>query len=706
MAGVLNHHSLTTNIQLKVAKPKTLTQHLQVQQQLSNAEKEQWQATETRKAIEVMHKYSSQKQEGGKHTNQYIRTTLSDRCRYYNCVIGTTKDSHTSEDSTCEFKEKGIKDQEAKEKEFKLFIDKFKKKCDDLRTLDEALEIQQRVIDTLKHEGNPVETKIKEVEQLQQTALEMREKNDAPEAYIRTFLDNLERGAFGGYNLAPSTQKTRFPKNFKSTSREEYLETHSFIQDIFEQYSGDFSPTKTEDKVSDETEELKINPKSPDNHNPNSPTEADKNINEDEKLESEISQKEQQIIEIKAKIIELQKMNEEMANENFAQELSQSYESSIEELLTKNALFSTKIQTLYQKVRKSREKIDNVLKDLYSYQKEFERIILVKKCKPAKMNIANKILQIRLECYKHYLLHLQSGIDELERQIRKLKHQEKLIKSKASLNASQKHNTHADQLKKKIEMLESLIAADSKKKASSKKSKSQAKTGKQSLAKNLKTAKSELKEREDQLKLLSDMLRSSTHQNSMKDQEIERLKKRLRMLSKNAKSTFKAGNQNTSREKNRTGNAFLPGSLRGSVRAEVSFPMSTKAGRGSMQFKDNLPSIKGARDYSNDSLNDYDFDNQKSQASLVISQKRGAKIVNESRQKVKALKETSRMYPETRVTSILPVDGNNDMINLQIKEEDPALEEGTMKFPHELQGDIENSALQGDPEYEEDFQEE
>jgi flagellar biosynthesis chaperone FliJ len=119
-----------------------------------------------------------------------------------------------------------------------------------------------------------------------------------------------------------------------------------------------------------------------------------------------------------------------------------------------------KIETLFGKVRKSREKIDQVLTDLFQYQKEFETIVINKKCRPAKLKISRKIMETRLDCYKNYLLHLQAIIDDLEREIRQYKMREKELDKQAKIagvGVTQKHNTYADQLQKKIKMLEDLI---------------------------------------------------------------------------------------------------------------------------------------------------------------------------------------------------------------------------------------------------------
>lgn len=60
------------------------------------------------------------------------------------------------------------------------------------------------------------------------------------------------------------------------------------------------------------------------------------------------------------------------------QETCIEYEPEIQELIQKNILGSEKIEVLFGKVRKSREKIDQVLNDLLIYQKEYEAILVNK----------------------------------------------------------------------------------------------------------------------------------------------------------------------------------------------------------------------------------------------------------------------------------------------------------------------------------------
>lgn len=73
------------------------------------------------------------------------------------------------------------------------------------------------------------------------------------------------------------------------------------------------------------------------------------------------------------------------------------YDPTVQELEEKNKIATTKIETLFSKVRKSREKIDQVLNDMLIYQKEFENILVVKRCKPAKLKLSRKIMEARLD---------------------------------------------------------------------------------------------------------------------------------------------------------------------------------------------------------------------------------------------------------------------------------------------------------------------
>lgn len=99
---------------------------------------------------------------------------------------------------------------------------------------------------------------------------------------------------------------------------------------------------------------------------------------------------------------------------------------------------------------------------------------------------------------------------------------------------------------------------------------------------------------------------------------------KLRIISKGGGSIFKSSSQFSGKIKhNRTENTFLPGSLKGAVRAEVGFPMPSKSGHSSLINKAQLPALKGARAYTEKMSQEYDFDSQKSQSqvSLAISQK-------------------------------------------------------------------------------------
>lgn len=184
----------------------------------------------------------------------------------------------------------------------------------------------------------------------------------------------------------------------------------------------------------------------------------------EEKLERQISDKDEEIERVQKEIEKLRKYTStSVTEETMLKEKCQQYDPIIKELVDKNLLGSAKIETLFGKVRKSREKIDQVLNDLLIYQKEFETIQISKKSKPLKLKISRKIMETRLDCYKNYLLHLQSVIEDLERQIREFKRREKDYKKQAKIagvGIAQKHNTYADQLKQKILMLETQIKKD------------------------------------------------------------------------------------------------------------------------------------------------------------------------------------------------------------------------------------------------------
>lgn len=335
-------------------------------------------------------------------------------------------------------------------------------------------------------------------------------------------------------------------------------------------------------------------------------------------------------------------------------------------------------------------------------------------------------MEARLECYKNYLLHLQSVIEILEREIRGLKVKEKehqKLSKIAGVGVQQKHNTHADQLKKKILMLERQIEkelnANAAKEVSPPKKKikvkakifgqkrqSKSSVRTQNAGKDLVNAKTELKDREDQLTLLQDMLRSSAHESQMKDNEIERLQKRLKKLGTTSKGTFKTSNKlKPINKQNKTDNAFLPASLKGSVKAEAGFPGSYK-GSGSFSNQRALPSVKGAHQYTDDrTSHDYDDVSQKSQSqlSLAISQKRGERIVNESRRKVNEMEgEEANMF-YGRVDSIQPSKRGEEIVNVQIREEDPSLEEGTMRFAYDHPKPIIPDVEENESDYEEGY---
>lgn len=351
--------------------------------------------------------------------------------------------------------EEGYNEEEIKV--YESFIQKAKEKLSDLEDIENSIDLQNRHAETLKYEGDPIDAHKKELESLKVLIESIIEGTGDQEENARKFLSTLERTDFGGYSLVTKYKPPKFPKNFEPAGRDEYMENYARIITIMEKYidgkneediktpesdeNKENLEEKKEDEKSDTKEEVKSDPKeelSPaknieqdlegeNNEENKEEVKEEPDLTEDQKLEQEISQKELKIQELQEKITSISQMKDNFENPPDDLLEGNSYEESIQELMSKNSLAAKKIQTLYSKVWKSREKIDIVLSDLSVYQKEFEEILVLKKCRPAKLKITRKILETRLECYKHYLLHLQHVIDGLEKEIRKLKHQEKLI---------------------------------------------------------------------------------------------------------------------------------------------------------------------------------------------------------------------------------------------------------------------------------------
>lgn len=185
-----------------------------------------------------------------------------------------------------------------------------------------------------------------------------------------------------------------------------------------------------------------------------------------EDLQIQIQSKDEEIDKVRGEIDRIKEYKlANMTEEQMLQEKANQFEKTLNELVDKNLIGSSKIETLFGKVRRSREKIDQVLNDLFTYQKEFETIQINKKSKQPKLKTTKKIMETRLEVFKNYLLHLQSVIDGLEKQIRDYRKREKEEKKQAQIagvGVTQKHNTYADQLKAKILTLEGLIEKNSK----------------------------------------------------------------------------------------------------------------------------------------------------------------------------------------------------------------------------------------------------
>jgi hypothetical protein len=100
------------------------------------------------------------------------------------------------------------------------------------------------------------------------------------------------------------------------------------------------------------------------------------------KLREEVLKRQKKIAKIeqeieKSKIDSSNKNKDELKN-LFDQKCSQ-YEPTVQELLEKNTMGCAKIDTLQGKVRRSREKIDQILNDLQIYHTEYEAIQVNKK---------------------------------------------------------------------------------------------------------------------------------------------------------------------------------------------------------------------------------------------------------------------------------------------------------------------------------------
>lgn len=260
-----------------------------------------------------------------------------------------------------------------------------------------------------------------------------------------------------------------------------------------------------------------------------------------EKLSKQLEHRSLQIDTLNSELESLKQIHKgEISKQSMLQELVDQYDPIITELIEKNIVGSTKIETLYGKVKKSREKIDQVLEDTRQYQKEFEAILVMKKSKPLKLKISKQIMESKLDSYKNYLMSLQAVTEDLERQVREYKKKEKEVERLAKIQGvrgNQKHNTQTEILKKKIEVLEAQIKQKKEgpppKKAvkGKNKSKSIATSRKKpglvqssaggNLLKEIEKAKNDIRDRDEQIKILNDMIISSTREAQMKGKFID-----------------------------------------------------------------------------------------------------------------------------------------------------------------------------------------
>lgn len=664
----------------RVPNPKSAEENENIQSSFKKHESEEHQMVEIYKGIEVMEKYRAD--------NEFILSALQERCEDYKETLDALETSITQ---LAEFNADNRQDDDIEH--FRATIDSTHQAFEDYEKLSESLRMQQKILNSEDDESTVLDTKFKEVEAIQTTLESMHSEETEPSEYVLKFIQSMQNfnNTDDPEEHPPQNSSGKKPKKkgkkpvSKPLDEEGYQEHRTEINEITEKYTSQNEDLKSGSR---KNSEASINPQ----------IDEDADQTPEEKLHSQLERRDQEIEEILQEIEKLKTYKDANGTEEtMLKDKQAKYEPTLKELMDKNKVGSSKIETLFEKVRKSREKIDQVLGDLRMYQQEFEGILIAKRCKPAKLKISRKIMEARLDCYKNFLLHLQSVIDELQREIRQFKIREKEYVKQAKIagvGVAQKHNTYADQLKKKIKMLEGQITKGIQVKSNAgkkqenqvrnksliKRASSKPAMKPQNVAKDLKNAKSDLKDRSDQIQLLSDMLNSSVHENKMKDNEIDRLQGKLRRMQGGSTNAFKSISRPPIYDKqNRTENTFLPESLRGAVRAEANFPFSNKSGLSPHSNKSGLPSVKGASTHGDNYMKDYDDVSQRSQSqvSLAISQKRGSKIVKDSRKKMEQYKEPEK---KARVTNVEQYQGEKDGLNLKIEEEDPTLEEGTMRF--------------------------
>lgn len=102
--------------------------------------------------------------------------------------------------------------------------------------------------------------------------------------------------------------------------------------------------------------------------------EEDNDLPIEEVLKNKIEEKNEAISKVLDGIQNLMAVKEaSMTMEEMLEEKSQQFENC-QELIERNLAGSNKIEVLFDKIRRSRSKIDQILSDLLTYQKEFETI--------------------------------------------------------------------------------------------------------------------------------------------------------------------------------------------------------------------------------------------------------------------------------------------------------------------------------------------
>lgn len=178
-------------------------------------------------------------------------------------------------------------------------------------------------------------------------------------------------------------------KKFEPVEFNEYETSHSECETIFEKYTRLENNENLKEKIPISTIERRDSQDSEGLYHVKKETEPIEtheddllDISPEEKLREEVSKRQKKIVKIEQEIerskIEASNESKDALKDLFDEKCSQ-YEPTVQELIEKNTMGCAKIDTLQGKVRRSREKIDQILNDLQIYHTEYEAIQVNKK---------------------------------------------------------------------------------------------------------------------------------------------------------------------------------------------------------------------------------------------------------------------------------------------------------------------------------------